>query len=269
VADHNSVRVPPADFGRRLRRRSVGVWNRLLGPVRRRLGVVTHVRTREPVVALTFDDGPHPDWTPRVLELLAQHRARATFFVVGEMAARHPELLDRMTADGHAIGNHSWNHPSFPMLTSKERASQIARCEAVIARRSNRLFRPPFGDLDWPSRLQLFGRRYTVIGWNATCLDWEPHDAGWMQRALERQMKPGGIVLLHDQLFAYADSDERARNELLIVLERVLSLGQFRFITVPELLKLGRAQGRFWLKRSEREWLFGLSSFADLGFKYR
>ena len=211
---------------------------------------------------------PDPDWTPRVLELLAQHGARATFFVVGAMAARHPELLARIAAEGHAIGNHSWNHPSFPMISPRERASQVARCEVAIGSRSTRLFRPPFGDLDWRSRLELFRRRFKVIGWNATCLDWEVHDAEWMQRELLRQIKPGGIVLLHDQLFSFAESDQRARDDLLVAVKGVLECAAYRFVTVPELLELGRSQGRWWWKRSDSDWLFGLSSVGDLGFRY-
>jgi peptidoglycan/xylan/chitin deacetylase (PgdA/CDA1 family) len=256
------------DLVHRLRRRAIGARNRLLAPITRRLGVITHVRSKEPVVALTFDDGPNPESTPRVLDLLHRYGARATFFVVGEMAARHPELLERIAAEGHAIGNHSWNHPSFPMIEARERVGQIARCEMAIAAHSNRLFRPPFGDLDWPSRWQLFVRGYTVIGWNASCLDWQPRDAASMQQALERQMKPGGIVLLHDQLFAYATSDEPSRAQLLAALEQVLIRGAFRFVTVPELLHLGRVQARFWIKRSERDWLVGLDSCMGLGFKY-
>ena len=121
----------------------------------RRIGVITDVATTAPVAALTFDDGPHPEWTPRLLDLLDRHQAKATFFMVGEMAARHPELVNRIAGAGHAIGNHSWNHPSFPAIRWAERSRQIARCEDTIRVCNAKLFRPPFGDLNWSSFVQL------------------------------------------------------------------------------------------------------------------
>ena len=80
------------------------------------LGSLIRVSTTEPVIALTFDDGPHPVDTPALLEVLARHRARATFFLVGKSAARHPELVARIVAEGHAVGGHTWDHPSLPTL---------------------------------------------------------------------------------------------------------------------------------------------------------
>src|SRR2546422_6863677 len=76
---------------------------------------LTHVLTEEPVVALTFDDGPDPVNTPCLLDLLSAHHARGTFFMIGVHAHQHPELVSRVAAESHAIGNHSWDHPSFPL----------------------------------------------------------------------------------------------------------------------------------------------------------
>src|SRR6478735_7834989 len=118
-ADLQDRTVPPPRWQRAIRK--IGrMSRRLLVPIERRFGVITHVDTTEAVVALTFDDGPHPQWTPRLLDLLDRHGAKATFFMVGEMAMRHPDLVDRVISAGHAIGNHSWNHPSFPAVTSSQ-----------------------------------------------------------------------------------------------------------------------------------------------------
>ncbi len=249
----------------RQRRRLMQV---LRAPIERQLGVITHVATDESAVALTFDDGPNPDSTPRLLDVLARHGARATFFMVGEMAQRHPALVDAVARGGHAIGNHSWNHPSFPAVSAAERMNQVERCETQIAAHSRKLFRPPFGDLDWPARLQLFMRGYRVIGWNASASDWEQRDAAWITAEVQRQLKPGGIVLMHDQLFAYSDADRCARDDMLAAVDALLERNEFRFVTVPELLTMGAPQGRLWTKRSEFEWLHGLASVGDLGFKY-
>jgi len=242
---------------------------RLLSLFGRRLGVITHVETSEPVVALTFDDGPSPDWTPRLLDVLERHGARATFFLVGAMVERYPDLVKRLTSAGHAIGNHSWNHPSFPAVGNSERARQIERCENAIASHSEGLFRPPFGDLDWRSYLQLLAKGFTVVGWSVSSSDWEPRDAASIIASVQMQLKPGSIVLLHDQLFAYSSTDERSREATLAAVDGLLSCAQFRFVTVPELLTFGRPQRRFWFKRSESDWLRGLQSVAELGFRYR
>src|SRR5262245_56809812 len=77
------------------------------------LGSIVRVATHEPAIALTFDDGPHPEETPRVLEILERHGARGTFFMVGKSARRYPEVVARAAEGGHALANHSWDHPSF------------------------------------------------------------------------------------------------------------------------------------------------------------
>jgi peptidoglycan-N-acetylglucosamine deacetylase len=86
------------------------VIGRLLGPV---AGVVT----AEPAAALTFDDGPDPHWTPRVLEVLERRQARATFFMIGAAAAAHPDLVRRVASMGHAVGNHTWDHRALPKIS--------------------------------------------------------------------------------------------------------------------------------------------------------
>jgi len=109
------------------------------------LGAITHVATPDPVAALTFDDGPNPKFTPCLLDILEKHKARATFFMLGENAQRYPQLVQRVARAGHAIGNHSWNHPEFPSITGRERRAQIRRCAKAIAPHGQRLFRPPYG----------------------------------------------------------------------------------------------------------------------------
>ena len=102
---------------------------RLLRPF---CGSIVGVRTGEKAIALTFDDGPDPEWTPRVLDALGRLGMRATFFLVGERAARHPELVARIAAEGHEVGSHSWDHPSLPELAPAAVAEQIARTRAAL-----------------------------------------------------------------------------------------------------------------------------------------
>lgn len=96
------------------------------------IGTITHVSTRELLVALTFDDGPHPDYALRLLDILERHQAHATFFMLGEAAKRHPEIVTMVARQGHAIGNHSWDHPSFPLVNGRERRAQIRACGKAI-----------------------------------------------------------------------------------------------------------------------------------------
>lgn len=259
-----------ANRWRAFARRGIDLPKRLAeDALARRLGAITRVRTQQRIAALTFDDGPHPEWTPRLLDLLDQHGAKATFFVVGAMAERHREIIERIAKEGHALGNHSWSHPSFPLIGRAERISQITRCERTIGARSTKLFRPPFGDLDWSTRWLLERLGYAVICWDAAGVDWERRDADWILAMLRRQLRPGSIVLLHDQLFTFSATDEASRVEVFTALDRLLAQeSAYRFVTVPELLTCGEPEKKLWLKRSDAEWLSALGSLANLGFKY-
>ena len=128
----------------------------LAASVRKVLGSLTHVITTDPVVALTFDDGPDAESTPRVLALLEKYQARGTFFVVGHAAASCPDLVKRIAVGGHAIGIHSWDHRAFPGLSSGERRRQIRACERALRPYVSRLFRPPYGEQTVLSRLEAF-----------------------------------------------------------------------------------------------------------------
>src|SRR5262249_49636601 len=108
-------------------------------------GTIISVVTREPVAALTFDDGPHPEYTPRLLDILEQYKVHATFFMVGEAAQKHPELVGQVAHAGHTVGNHSLDHPFFPSIPKHERQRQIRACEQALAPYGRRLFRFPYG----------------------------------------------------------------------------------------------------------------------------
>lgn len=161
---------------------------------------VSWARTRRDHVALTFDDGPDPATTPDVLDLLAAHGARATFFVVGRTVDEHPELVARMVAEGHLLANHTYDHAPLEQLTRSEVADQIARGRAAISRFAGgpRYLRPPRG---YTSRTvaavaRQLGERQ--VFWSC-CLDSTraPSDAA-RGVALAAGLGRGDIVLLHD-----------------------------------------------------------------------
>ena len=239
--------------GRKLRRI---LW-RVSSPF---LGTVTHVRTSEPVAALTFDDGPHPEFTPELLGILAKHDAKATFFMLGISAQRHPEIVRHAAQAGHAVCNHSWDHPSFPTISGRARRKQIRDCAKVLGNHGDRLFRPPFGHQTILSRLDALLLGYQAVTWNVGAKDWLEKDVSWLVNTLVNRIRPGCIVVLHDALYQVLDKACENRRPVLEALDQTLKIlgRRFRFVTVPELLTLGRAVRELWIRHPDPNWLKNL-----------
>ena len=209
-------------------------------------GVVSGVRTAESLAALTFYDGPDPETTPRVLDLLGRFGARATFFMVGAAAAEHRDLVARVAREGHTIGNHTWDHPVLPRLPGPGRRAQLRRSRDALAPWGSSLFRPPYLAQSRASRLEAMWFGYQVVLANVDTEDWwDPEPARILQR-LETGVGPGSIVLLHDAVLGssglrFPHEPRPVRTAMLMALEGFLagSKGRLRFVTVPELLRAG------------------------------
>ena len=216
--------------------------------VTRLIGTVTSVQTSERAIALTFDDGPDPFSTPRVLDVLERYGARGTFFIVGKRAARNPELIKRIADAGHVVCNHSWSHVSQPTVSGRERRKEIRACAKALGKYGQRIFRPPYGRQSVASRLDAFFLGYNVVGWNLHVEDWSGISADKMLGWLDRELKPGNIVLLHDSVYDAPPWQDCSREPLLQTLEQFLSKHSenYRFVTVPELLNLGKANREIW-----------------------
>jgi peptidoglycan/xylan/chitin deacetylase (PgdA/CDA1 family) len=184
--------------------------------------VVTRFDTREREVWLTFDDGPDPQETPRVLALLAQHRALATFFLIGRAAEKNPGLVREILAGGHRIANHTYTHQAvlFWAYPPSRFAREIDRCTdvlAAIAGSPPRFFRGPVG---WhpPLLYQVLCRReLQPIGWTARGLDYGDHNPSRVAGRLLRHLRPGAIFMLHPEC-----RNRRGENTSLAALEIVL-----------------------------------------------
>lgn len=188
-------------------------------------------------IALTFDDGPDPAWTPRVLELLAGRGVRASFFLVGERAARAAETVRGIAAEGHEVASHGWSHRSLWLCGPKRTAVEIARAHEVLgelAGRAPRHFRPPWGMVNAAmfAALRRCGER---------CVFWSIQPEGLSPAPAERQVShvlvrvhPGAIVDLHD-----AEGTPRAPERLLAALPPMIDglrdVG-YELVTVAELL---------------------------------
>ncbi len=183
-----------------LRGALVARWTRVRWPLIDALaGAGRH--TRAGAVALTFDDGPQPGSTDRVLDVLAALDVRATFFCVGRNAERHPALVRRARAEGHAIGSHSHTHPDPEATSLRSLAQDYARGQAAVEDALGErvpLFRPPRGYLDLPRAVQLRLRRTRPSLWSVDPQDWHP-DAGRSGVVAVAGAAVGGdVVLLHD-----------------------------------------------------------------------
>lgn len=168
-------------------------------------------------IALTFDDGPHPEHTPRLLDTLAAGGATGTFFVIGERAAKHPHLVRRIVDEGHELGNHSWSH-SEPAQTSATRflaeVARTRRCLQDLIGRDCRLTRPPKGALTIRKALGLWRQGQTIALWNADPKDFALRDAESLQKWLdEYRPSPGDIILLHDNHPFASMAVERLAND--------------------------------------------------------
>lgn len=184
-------RSPSRQFARRLLER-LAPSSRLL--FRRPAG--------ERRVYLTFDDGPDPTTTPRVLDLLARHDARATFFVLGAQAARHPQIVARAAAEGHAIGGHTFDHASLAGLSSAALHEQLDRTDRVVrdcTGSAPRLFRPPYGKLTAGHLLRLWRRGCQVVLWNRDPKDFAAGSStDVLAHFQSAPLDDGDVVLLHD-----------------------------------------------------------------------
>lgn len=207
-----------------------------------RFGVITSVKTSLPMVALTFDDGPHPAVTQRLIDMFARHGAQATHFLVGASAEARPDLVHALTDAGHEVANHTYSHRSLVRLSQEERRSELVKGREALGPRSNSLMRPPYGhyDLDCARDVRSLGMRGVM--WTRHISDWEPATAEILAARLRRTVVPGNIVLLHEALYTATAENDQDREAMLEAVDTVLGemAGKVRFGSLTELLKSGR-----------------------------
>jgi peptidoglycan/xylan/chitin deacetylase (PgdA/CDA1 family) len=152
--------------------------------------------------ALTFDDGPHPEVTPRLLDLLSRHRVSATFFVIGESAAKVPELTRRIVQEGHAIGSHTYSHRELPELSVTEMWHELSSCRILIRDLTGvdtRLVRPPRGRVSTVALLRMMRWGYRLVHWSKTYSDYLQDGREPLLRRIRTEgLEAGDIALFHD-----------------------------------------------------------------------
>jgi peptidoglycan/xylan/chitin deacetylase (PgdA/CDA1 family) len=152
-------------------------------------------------LALTYDDGPNDPWTLRLLEVLERHSAKATFFLIGRFVQQKPEIARAVAAAGHELGIHTWDHPNLIFASASEVRSQLERTRQIIFDTTGvscTLMRPPFGARR-PATLRIVRELGLIpVMWNVTCYDWKPTSPEQILTRVERQMRGGDVILLHD-----------------------------------------------------------------------
>ena len=162
----------------------------------------TFVRSANPrQLALTYDDGPNDPHTLQLLDVLAKHEVRATFFLIGRYVQQRPQIARAVVAAGHAIGNHTFTHPNLIFCSEMQTRIQLEECTRAIedaTSQTPKLFRSPFGGRR-PSTLRIVRELgLTPVMWNVTGFDWDAHSSEAVERKVSEQVRGGDVILLHD-----------------------------------------------------------------------
>ncbi len=196
------------------------------------------------LLALTYDDGPNDPHTLRLVDVLARHQAKATFFLIGRYVAKRPDIVRRIRDEGHAIGNHTFTHPLLIFASADQLCRELDDTDKAIADAAgghDGLFRPPFGGRRPGTFAAVRARGMTPVMWTVTCFDWKATSADTIERHAIRGIRGGGIILLHDGSHVRMGAD---RSHTVEATERLLRRYQaegYRFVTIPEMMKAAGA----------------------------
>ena len=168
---------------------------------RENVSVISSGTVHDKWIALTFDDGPYPPYTDRLLDVLKAKRVHATFFLVAEQAQQYPELVRRMTAEGHTVGLHAFRHRDFLKLTEEEKRKDLEQGKNLLRDITGKdpvYWRPPHGFRDFSVMETAAAQNLTVVNWSVIPRDWTGIDSQEIYRRVMDKAEDGAIVLLHD-----------------------------------------------------------------------
>ncbi|MEW9052702.1 MAG: polysaccharide deacetylase family protein [Neobacillus sp.] len=197
--------------------------------------MINEVSTSKKAVAITFDDGPNPIYTPQVLEIFSEVNGKATFFMIGEEISQKPELVKKAAEQGHEIGNHTYTHPQLSRLSREECLDEIERTERLVEELIGQkpvVFRPPYLDYNQDTLSIIEQKGYRMIGAvNLDARDWEQPGVEHILNESRSCIKNGSILLFHD---GYGDRTHTIEAVRTLVSE--LTLQGYQLVTVTELL---------------------------------
>lgn len=208
-----------------------------------RKGTFYRAALPEKVVALTFDDGPSAEWTPKILDALKKSGTKATFFMLGKHVEEYPDVARRVSQEGHDIGIHSYNHNNFIYYNKDQVKEDIQHTERIIKNatgKTTKLFRPPKGWLSKREKKKIREFGYEVVLWSLNSKDWVTFDDKYMVKYILKHVRPGDIILFHDSGGALS-TEGGDRHETVLTIPRLIEKLKekgYRFVTVSELLAM-------------------------------
>ena len=199
----------------------------------------TFVRGKNPrQLALTYDDGPNDPHTLHLLDVMAKHDVRATFFLIGRYVQQRPQIARAIAQAGHALGNHTFTHPNLVFCSQMKTRIQLEECTRAIEDATGQtptLFRPPFGGRR-PSTLRIVRELgLTPVMWNVTGFDWNAHSSEAVERKVSKQVRGGDVILLHDGSHRGLGTD---RSHTVAATDRLLARYKSEgceFVTIPSM----------------------------------
>ena len=198
---------------------AVVIWGSFDIQLRYFVNSFTHKRTKIKEVALTFDDGP-TEFTPKFLDLLKENNTKATFFCIGKQIEKYPEIFQRIIAEGHSVGNHTYSHANNTgFLSTSKMIEEIEKCDEIMLKFGNiktNLYRPPFGVTNPNIAKAIRKKNKKSIGWNVRSLDTVIDNEKKIYHRITRNLQKGSVILLHDT----SEKTYKVLVELLLFLER-------------------------------------------------
>ncbi len=190
-------------------------------------------------LALTFDDGPNDPHTLQLLDVLDREGVRATFFMLGRFVAERPDIARRVYEAGHAVGNHTYSHPNLIFCRGRHIRREISDCAKAIEDAigdTTRLFRPPHGGRTPVTLLEIRRAGYEPVMWTVSGWDWNPKSPGQIAGTVEKQIRGGDLILLHDGGHERLGVDRSATVHAVEMLIRRCRQQGYEFVSVPEMI---------------------------------
>jgi len=214
-----------------------------------RKNTIYHVPVSERVVAITFDDGPSPKWTPEILDALKAAQVKATFFMIGEHVKLYPDLAKRVADEGHEIGNHTYDHHGIFYYKTEELDKEIRDTQEEIYKAvgiTTKYFRPPKAWLTAREKKEIKRIGYETVLWSLNSKDWVNFDDRYIIKYILHYVRPGDILLFHDSGGVF-HPDNGNREETVKTIPRLIEKLKdkgYRFVTISELLELHKINGK-------------------------
>ena len=196
-----------------------------------------------PSIAITFDDGPDNEYTPKILDILREHGVRATFFLIGHSVEKYPKVAKRIIAEGHAIGNHTYHHVNLANMAPWQVVTELEKANTVLAQVVNQqpsAVRPPYGALDSLAIEAIAEKGYKVVLWTIDSLDWHGLSAKEVLDNVIPELKNGTILLHHSA--GGPEEDLSGMLEALPVIIETLKKQGYSFLTIPEVIEQYEAE---------------------------